>query len=163
MSQKYVIKEIIKYCQKRYYDEFINLIDNIIQKLLNENEGINKSIYKYFLENLNNFNLFKINKEENKTNIIKENINSSVQSDENDENDEIDENDEKLKISESDLNNNKSFEIDLNFNEKLDYESKINIKYVYDNIKNKLFKFEKKSKYFDDNLSEKLYIRFYKK
>ena len=154
MSQKYVIKEIIKYCQKSYYDEFINQIDNIIKKLLNENEGINKSIYKYFLENLNNFNLFKINKEENKTNIIKENINSSAQSDENYE---IDENDEKLKISESDLNNNKSFEIDLNFNEKLDYESKINIKYVYDNIKNKLFKFEKKSKYFDDNLSEKLY------
>ena len=39
----------------------------------------------------------------------------------------------------------------------MDIENKINIKYVYDNIKNKIFNFEKKSKYLDNNLSKKLY------
>ena len=68
MNQKYLIKKIIKFCQDSYYDEYINQMDNIIQNLLDKNADVNESIENYFLDNLENLNLFKEKIKENKIN-----------------------------------------------------------------------------------------------
>lgn len=60
-------------------------------------------------------------------------------------------------MDESDVNNNKSFDLDLNTIEELDFEDKNNLKYIYDTLKMKILSIKKTAKYFDENLSNHLY------
>ena len=100
------------------------------------------------LQNLKDFKDIqsnKINNNKYKNNDNKDKINSFLVNDEN------------FDLDESDLNDNKSFELDLNTIEELDFEDKNNLKYIYDILKMKILSIKKTAKYFDENLSNHLY------
>ena len=148
--QKYIIKEILNYCQKKngYLDEYIKNFEASIDDLINNNKNISLMIENFFYEKLKQLNHFKDFKEDK--------INNNESNKESNCNNLNLIKDEILDLDESFLNNNKSFEY-LNIIEKLEYEKKNNISNLINIVKTKVFTLEKKSKYFDDNLSKKLY------
>ena len=60
-------------------------------------------------------------------------------------------------LGESDLDDNKSFELDLNTVEDLDFEDKNDFKCMCDILRMKILSIKKTAKYFDENLSNHLY------